>query len=142
MYDSANCYVTAVEPKLDTSNNDSEVYPGKTIVFTCETRATDNQIWKVKYLGGQITITTNYLELGTLQNSTHSDNVTVHAMLVESRVKNDFRVMKSVLLITILQSTGYDELSIVCQNNELSTNTSITLPVGGPSMSYHAAILC
>ena len=45
-------------------------------------------------------------------------------------MKNGFRVMKSVLLITVIpESTNYGDLSVTCVNDYLSTGTAVTINV-------------
>ena len=111
----------AVHPQLNTLNNDSKICPGETVAFTCETRATDSQTWKVIYLGNQllsITITGSDSGTSTPQSS---DNVTIQAALAGGSPKNGYTVLEGVLNVTT-QGTGYSEgLSIVCQNDELMT---------------------
>lgn len=127
----------AVDPQLEVkvtnSYNDSKLCPGEAMIFTCETRATDNQTWIISNSNLSDRITVNVNELGILQNSTIFDNAIVHVILEESFDKNGFRVMKSMLRITISQNTDYDKnVSVLCQNDELGTWTNnITMEVGG-----------
>ena len=127
----------AVDPQLEVkvtnSYNDSKLCPGEAMIFTCETRATDNQTWIISNSNLSDRITVNANELGILQNSTIFDNAIIHAILEESFDKNGFRVMISMLLITISQNTDCDEnVSVLCQNDKLGTRTNnITMEVGG-----------
>ena len=77
--------------------------------------------------------------VSVLPNNTLKDNLIVNSMLVESSFKNHFPVLESLLNISLLQSTGYKNqtLSISCQNDELNTNTTITLQVD----DYKAGII-
>ena len=128
----------AVHPQLimNTPNNDSKIAicPGDTVVFTCETRATDRQTWRVKYFGNQllpITITSSDTSPPRAQSS---DNVTIQAALAGSSTKNGYTVLESTVNVTT-QSTGYGEvLSVFCQNDELMTTSNITLRVTGPGI--------
>ena len=119
-----------VQPELNKTSNSSNVCPGETVAFTCETRGTDNQTWKFKYLGNQSQITITVSNRSTLLQSS---DVTAQAILAETLYKNDFTVLKGVFNVTLTWSAHYGEdLSITCQNDELMSNSTITLTVDRP----------
>jgi hypothetical protein len=127
----------AVNPELSISTNDSNICPGETVAFTCEThtRTTDSHTWKVKYLGNQLQIIIiTGSDNGTVTMQSSDKVVTIQAILTESFDKNDFTVLRSALSITTAtQNTGYGEyLSVICQNDELKTTSNVTLMLDEP----------
>ena len=104
------------------------------MTFTCETRASDNQTWIFSTsvdLSDHITIT-SVSDVGILWNRRIFDNITANVILSENSVKNRFRVLRSVLNITVLESTSYGSLSVTCFNDELGTATTIIMVVAEP----------
>ena len=97
----------------------------------CETRATDGHTWKVNTshdLSDQMRVTINN-SVGIPQQW-NSDDVTANIILNESYKKNNFRVLKSVLTITIISnSTSYGDLRVTCFNDQLHTGTTRTVTI-------------
>lgn len=136
----AQCnFSDAVEPEMTVYNNNSEICPGKNVTLTCETRGTDRSTWIIN-VGSNLSYQTNVTatsEEGRPRSITFNDNIIiVNIMLVETSVKNSFTVLNTLLNITMLQRPGPKNLSVTCQNNELSTSTSVILLVGGPGTSH------
>ena len=118
-----------VQPELNKTSNNSHVCPGETVAFTCETRGTDSQTWKFKHLGNQSQITITVSNHSTLLQSS---DVTAQAILAETLDKNGFTVLKGIFNVTTWSAHYSEDLSITCQNDELMTNSTITLTVDRP----------
>lgn len=103
------------------------------MTFVCGTRATRSHTWIVEVIGSNTQghqITVDESGAVTPKSSTLFDDIDVSVGLVNSFNKNGFIVLESELNITILQSMGYEAVSVTCQNDGLGNDTTVTLQVG------------
>ena len=120
-----------VDPDLEMSKETLQVCPGETITMTCNTRGTETHTWIIYHVSteqGDPIIVTVTSKIGMSWNN--SGNVTVE--LIDSYIKNGYRVLTSTLNITIPPSMQNENLSVTCRNVARDTNTTTILEMGGP----------
>ena len=124
--------ITYSSAKAQHIPNRSKIHEGETVTFMCDTRATRNHTWIIEVIGSnkpghQITIDESAVV--TPKSSTPFDNVNITVGFVDSFYLNGVIALESGLSITILESTGYEDVSVTCQINNGSNNATIILQV-------------